>query len=110
MVTLGLYGLVSVRTRRAELALDSSRQLEHLGTAVRVALEAAIKDGLFQDVSHLVGRWQAAEPTIGFVYVDLAHTRPGEQPPAFVAQAADPDEEGEPPYLPPPPDPTRAQR
>lgn len=111
VVTLGLYGYVSVRNRRLELFADSQRQLEQVGTAVRVALEAALRDGLFQDVSQLVGRWQAAEPRIGFTYVDLQHQKPGEQPPAFTISNSDMgNAKDEVPYVPPPPDPTRAAR
>jgi signal transduction histidine kinase len=108
MISLSLYGWVSIRNRRAELAFQSSRELEHVGTAARVTLEAALKDGLFQDLSQLVARWQAAEPDIGFVYSDLTRWQPGQQPHGFVVG----DSEGvsEPSYLPLPTDPTRSGR
>jgi signal transduction histidine kinase len=108
MVTLGLYSYVSVRNRRLELFEDSQRQLEQVGTAVRVPLEAALRDGLFQDVGQLIGRFQAAEPTIGFTFIDLQHQKPGEQPPAFAASNS--GNENDAPFVLPPPDPTRAAR
>jgi signal transduction histidine kinase len=113
MLTLGLYGLVSVRVRRAELEADLERQTSLVGNAVQVALEAALKDGrLFQDVDRLVARWQAAEPSIGLAYYDLAHRQPGELPPAFRVIGADSPDGGweDSDYLPPPFDPTRAER
>src|SRR5581483_2624365 len=115
--TLGLYGLVSVRVRRAELEADLERQTTLVGSAVQVALEAALKDGrLFQDVSRLVARWQAAEPSIGLAYFDLAHRQPGESPPAFVVRDVGAPEvdvdggAGSSNYVPPPFDPMRAER
>src|SRR5438094_236063 len=111
MLTLGLYGLVSVRVRRAELEADLERQTTLVGNAVQVALEAALKDGrLFQDVSRLVARWQAAEPSIGLAYIDLAHSQPGEPPPAFVVQGTVSRDGGveSSSYVPPPFDPMRA--
>jgi len=107
LLTLGLYGYLSVRQRQKELNADLERQTELVGTAVQVAFEAAIQDGLFEDVSVLIRRWQAAEPGIGLGYIDLLHTRPGQPPPAFVVGDT-PD--GGHPYVPPPPDPTRGGR
>ncbi len=110
MLTLGLYGYLTVRQRRAELDADLERQTEVVGSSVQVAFEAALQDGLFEDVSGLIRRWQAAEPDIGLSYIDLAHRKPGQPPPAFVVdQTGDtPDGGGE--YVPPPADPTRAGR
>src|SRR5436309_1242147 len=111
MLTLRLYGYLSVRQRRAELSADLERQTELVGSAVQVAFEAALQDGLFEDVSGLIRRWQAAEPGIGLSYIDLAHMRPGQPPPAFVvAQNEQPDAGESHLYVPPPPDPTRAGR
>ncbi len=117
MLTLGTYGYVSVRNQRAELESDLERELAPVGAAVRVAIEAALTDGLYHDVSLLVGRWQAAEPTIGFVYIDFAHSRAGEMPPGFAVQprtaapdggvAGDGDADT---YVPPPADSTRLSR
>jgi signal transduction histidine kinase len=130
LLTLGLYGYVSLRTRRAELSADLERQMELVGASVRVALEAALKDGLFEDTRKLVARWQDAEPNIRFTYLDVAHVRPGMQTPAFVVaaraavardgklpQGAVASPQGTPVspddqflYMPAPFDPTRAQR
>src|SRR5579862_4920078 len=113
MLTLGLYGLVSVRVRRAELEADLERQTTLVGNAVQVALEAALKDGrLFQDVDRLVARWQAAEPSIGLAYYDLANRQPGELPPAFRVIGTDSPDGGveRSDYLPPSFDPTRGER
>src|SRR5678809_938556 len=84
LLTLGLYGYLSVRQRQKELNADLERQTELVATAVQVAFEAALQDGLFEDASVLIRRWQAAEPGIGLAYIDLAHMRPGQPPPAFV--------------------------
>lgn len=114
LVTLGLYGWVSLRTRRAELTSDLERQMDVMGTTMRESLNAAVADGLFEDTDKLVARWQEAEPRIRFVYFDLTNARASAQPPAFVvgprAKKAKPDDD--PPYahLPAPPDPTRAPR
>jgi signal transduction histidine kinase len=110
LLTLGLYGYLSVRQRRQELNVDLERQTELAGTAVQVAFEAALQDGLFEDVSVLLRRWRDAEPGIGLAYIDLAHMRPGQPPPAFVVTDT-PDAGGEShPYVPPRPDPTRLGR
>ncbi|HEY2745583.1 MAG TPA: ATP-binding protein [Polyangia bacterium] len=124
LLTLGLYGWVSLRTRRAELTADLERQMELVGASVRVALEADEKAGRYADTDRLVARWQDAEPNIRFTYFDLRHARPGQQTPAFfVAARASVEKNGELPpgavasaegdeyvYLPAPSEPTRAQR
>lgn len=130
LLTLGLYGWVSLRTRRAELTSDLERQIELVGASVRVAFDAALKDGLFEDTGRLVARYQDAEPNIRFTYLDVAHARQGMQPPAFVVRArasavkdgklpdgAVASPAGTPPspddeylYLPAPFEPTRASR
>jgi signal transduction histidine kinase len=124
VLTLSLYGWVSLRTRETELTSDLERQMALVGSSTRVSLEAALKDGLFEDTRKLVARWQDAEPTIRFTYLDVAHAHPGLQTPAFVVAArAGVEKDGELPpgavttrdddslvYLPAPPDPTRAQR
>lgn len=130
LLTLGLYGWVSLRTRRAELTQDLERQMELVGASVRVALDAAEKEGLYDDTRKLVVRWQDAEPDIRFTYFDIAHARKGVQTPAFiVATRAAVARDGKLPagavaspqgtpvspddqyvYLPAPFDPTRAQR
>jgi len=74
VLTLGLYGSVSVRNRRAELQADSGRRLSALGGMARVTIEAALKDGLFEDLGPLIARWQATEPEIRFTYIDLERT------------------------------------
>jgi signal transduction histidine kinase len=114
LITLSLYGYVSVRARRIELAQDLERQTSLVGAAVQVAFEAALQDGLFEDVSTLIKRWQEKEPNIGLAYIDIAHQRRGQPPPAFRAvaqEAATPDgvasDSG---FITPRPDPTRSGR
>ncbi len=80
VLTLGLYGSVSVRNRRVELQSDAARHLSSIGGLMRVTLEAAIRDGLFnhglfEDLGPLIARWQAAEPDIRYTYIDLVRTR-----------------------------------
>jgi signal transduction histidine kinase len=108
MLTLGLYGWLSIRARKAELERDLERQTALVGSAVQVAFEAALQEGLFEDVGTLIDRWQKKEPTIGIVYIDLAHSRPGQPPPAF--QASDAPDGGVSNFQPPAPDATRAER
>ena len=128
LLTLGLYGWVSLRTRRAELKADLERQMELVGASVRVSLEAALKDGLFADTrifERLIASWQDAEPNIGFIYVDVAHAHPNMQTPAFVVAAraavakdgklpagavTGPEDDSPYLYMPAPSDPSRAQR
>lgn len=109
MLTLGLYAWVSLRNRRGELATDQERQLTLVGRTISVALEDALERGSVQDVSPLIERWQAEEPSIGFTYIDLQNMVPGKQPPGF-AVAENPPDAAAAPWVPPPPDPTRAQR
>lgn len=115
VMTLGLYGWVSLRTRRAELTSDLERQMSLMGTSVRISLEAALKDGRFEETPKLVARWQEAEPNIRFIYLDIAHGRAGMQTPTFVVAARagaarDAGDEARYEYRPAPADPTRAQR
>jgi signal transduction histidine kinase len=107
LLTLVLYGYLSVRQRQKELNGDLEHQTELVGTAVQVAFETALEHGTYEDVSGLVRRWQAAEPGIGLAYIDLANMRPGQPPPAFVV-ADTPD--GGAAAQPPPPDATRSGR
>jgi signal transduction histidine kinase len=107
MITLGLYGYLSVRVRRAELRRDLERQTALVGHALKVAFEAAVQDGLFEDLPSLIRRWQEREPGIGVSYIDLIHRAPGAPPPGFAQ--GNPNDGGE-PFVPPPPDPSRAGR
>ncbi|HEX6839366.1 MAG TPA: ATP-binding protein [Polyangia bacterium] len=125
LLTLGLYGWVSLRTRRAELSADLERQMELVGASVRVALEASLKDGV---VAHrapaLVARWQDAEPTIRFIIFQLDEWQPSMQTPAYVVAtraaatkngqlvpgAISTDDKSPYVYIPAPFDGTRAQR
>ncbi len=125
LVTLGLYGWLNLRTRRAELAADLERQMELVGASARVALEASLKEGVVADrAPAFVARWQDAEPTIRFIIFDLGDWRPAVQTPAFVvATRAAVARDGQLPesavsvndkspyvYVPAPYDSTRAQR
>jgi signal transduction histidine kinase len=113
-VTLGLYSLFSLRARRVELERDVERQTALVGTAVQVACEAALQEGLFEDIGSLIRRWQAKEPGIGISYIDLAHAHAGKPPPGFSATGAVDEAEAEPVvaevFVPPPPDPDRSER
>jgi signal transduction histidine kinase len=90
LITLGIYALVMLRTQRREVSAEIERQMVPTGSAVKVALEAAIRDGLYRDVSLLVRRWQEADPKTGYTYIDFAHSQPGKTPPGFTYGAADP--------------------
>ena len=111
MVTLGLYGIVSLRARRVELATDLERQTTLVGSALQVAFEAALQEGLFEDVGSLIRRWQVKEPDIAMSYIDLSHWQPGKVPPSFRAgQPGSSPDGGVEAFVPPPYDPTRTER
>lgn len=65
-----------MRGRRAERTAELERQTWLFGSALKVALEAAAQDGLYEDLHGLIGRMQAAERTIEVTYQDLL--QPGE--------------------------------
>jgi signal transduction histidine kinase len=129
MVALGVFGFVSVRIRRAELVANLEQQTQSLGNALQVALEAALREGLFEDVRKLVARIAEAERPIGITYLEL-HPPPlpaaalptdggasdGGAPIVAAAAAATADDSGgggdddETKYVPPPPDPGRDDR
>ena len=75
-LALGVYGTLSMRGRRAERTAELERQTWLFGSALKVALEAAAQDGLYEDLHGLIGRMQAAERTIEVTYQDLL--QPGE--------------------------------
>jgi signal transduction histidine kinase len=108
MLTLGIYGFVTVRARRAELASDLEHQTWLVGSAVQVALETAVQEGRHEDVGLLVARWQESQPIINLAYLDLAQRRAGQPPPLIALD--DPDAGVEEADTPPPPDPTRDGR
>jgi signal transduction histidine kinase len=119
LVTLGIYGGLNLRARRAELAADLERRMALVGAAMEVAFEAALEEGLFEDTGSLIRRWQEREPSITLAYIDLLHRRPGMPPPAFrVGPQGEqvplsPDGGGgdlSSVFVPPSPDPTRAER
>jgi len=112
MITLGLYGLLSVRARRAELESDLERQTELVGNAMAVALEALLPRNMgVEELGRTVAGWQKAEPGFQLAFIDLLH---GGQP-GFVVQedhgAPHPADAGDGrSYAPPPSDPTRSAR
>jgi signal transduction histidine kinase len=116
VLTLGIYGLFSVRTREAELREDLERQTQLFGSSLTVALEAALQEGLFEDVRHLIARMQKTEQPIQVVFLDLLHPKDsasfGQRPAAANPSAPAPTSNNgdEPSYAPPPPDPTREGR
>ncbi len=71
VLSLGLYGIFSLRARRAELMAGQEQNTRLFASALTVALEAARQDGLFEDVPGLIRRMQAAERSIEVVYMDL---------------------------------------
>ena len=71
MLTLGLYGFVTVRNRRSELSADSARRLSALGGLTRVTLEATLKDRHVEEIGPLLARWQATVPDIRLTYIEL---------------------------------------
>lgn len=123
VTTLGIYGASSIQTRRAELMADLENETRTAGTSMQVTLEAALRDGLFQDIYHLIALWQTAQPQMGLSYIDIVHLQPDGGLTGFVvgspnvappkkAGNEEPDETA-PAATPPtplPPDPTRIPR
>lgn len=134
MTALVLYGYVSVRIRRAELRADLERQSQSVAMVLQVSLEAALREGLFEDVRRLVRRIEQAERPIGIAYVEFEDdgddaddedaaaapptdgdnaSAPADEgaiaSPSAPDTAPDPDEE-ETVYRPPPPDAARDAR
>ena len=106
-LALGVYGSLSMRGRRAERTADLERQTWLFGSALKVALEAAVQDGLYEDLHRLIDRMQAAERNIEVTYQDLM--QPGEDavfaPPSSGSRAS-----GDKPFRPPSPDAGREER
>lgn len=117
MVALFSYGFASVRIRRGELRDDLERQSQALGGVLQVSLEAALQEGLFEDVRRLVYRVQESVRPVRVAYVELRSPPPPPEPAAVPdgggrdggAEAAAVDDE-ESRYVPPPPDPMRDER
>ncbi|HEX2569562.1 MAG TPA: ATP-binding protein [Polyangia bacterium] len=84
MVALTIYGIVAVREKRAELTAELERQTQSIGLTLQVALEAALQEGLFEDVRRLVARIEAAQPRVQITYLELhaSDQTPGAGPPA----------------------------
>lgn len=71
VLTLGLYGFFSLRARRAELSLAHEQSTQLFASALTVSLQAALQDGLFEDLPGLIRRLQGAERDTEVVYLDL---------------------------------------
>src|SRR2546430_15253244 len=85
IIALVLYGYVSVRIRRAELRADLERQTQLVGNGLQVSLEAALQEGLYEDVRRLVRRIQDTSKPIGITYLEI---KPQPQQRAEVATTA----------------------
>jgi signal transduction histidine kinase len=83
IAALPLYGWYTLRGRRAELRASLEERVALAGTTAEVAFEAALQDGLYEDMGALLARLQQALPRLQLAYIDLAHGRPGQPPPAF---------------------------
>src|SRR5215207_8375351 len=71
VLSLGLYGFFSLRARHAELVAGQEQNTRLFASALTVALEGALQDGLFEDVPGLIRRMQAAERNVEIAYLDL---------------------------------------
>ena len=107
MLTLGLYGLATIRGRRVELDDDLERQTALVGNALQVALESLLPNARVEDLTKLIADWQAAEPSMRLAFIDLSH---GRTPAGFVVRGAEQSPDGGANVAPPPADPTRAAR
>ncbi len=97
ILTLGLYGFFSLRARRAELSSAHEQSTQLFASALAVSLQAALQDGLFEDLPGLIRRLQGAERDTEVVYLDLiqpqesaAFPAPATGPPAPPGAAANP--------------------
>ena len=75
VLTLGLYGFFSLRARRAELVSSQEQSTQLFASALAVSLQAALQDGLFEDLPGLIRRLQGAERDTEVVYLDLIQPR-----------------------------------
>src|SRR5436305_15122669 len=91
IVALILYGYVSVRIRRAELRADLERQSQLVGNVLQVSLEAALQEGLYEDVRRLVKRLQETSKPIGITYLELKVQPPAPPAAAEVPAGGAPD-------------------
>jgi len=96
VLTLGLYGFFNLRARHAELVAVQEQNTRLFASALTVSLEAALQDGLFEDVPGLISRMQAAERSIEVVYLDFLQPKDSA---TFGGRSAAPS-----------PDPTRMER
>ena len=108
LLTLGLFGWLSIRARRAELMRDLERQTALVGSSMQVALESLLQkgDSKVEDLTRMVAGWQAAEPSSRITFIDLVHSQPGRSQLGFVVHNG----AGDAVYAPPPADPTRRSR
>lgn len=106
-LALGVYGSLSMRGRRAERTADLERQTWLFGSALKVALEAAVQDGLYEDLHRLIERMQAAERNIEVAYLDLL--QPGEDA-VFAPPSSNAPKSAEQAFRPPSPDAGREER
>lgn len=106
-LALGVYGSLSLRGRRAERTADLERQTWLFGSALKVALEAAVQDGLYEDLHRLIERMQVAERNIEVAYLDLL--QPGEDT-VFLPPSSAAAKTGPPLLRPPTPDAGREER
>lgn len=115
-MALGIYGFMAVRIRQDDMRANLERQTESLGRALQVSLEAALQEGLFEDLRRLVARVQATAQPLDVAYLELgsdgefhvpAPSRTVKAGEGAGAAAAD---EVEAQWQPPVPDETRAAR
>ena len=99
ILTVGLYGFFSLRARRAELSSAHEQSTQLFASALVVSLQAALQDGLFEDLPGLIRRLQGAERDTEVVYLDLiqpqesaAFPAPATGPPAPPGAAPSPTE------------------
>ena len=124
VATLGLYGFFSLRARRAELSLAHEQSTQLFASALAVSLQAALQDGLFEDLPGLIRRLQGAERDTEVVYLDLIQpqesaaygterSRQQETAPILGGPEAGKTDSGKgeaPAQNPPPSDPSRPER
>lgn len=83
--TLALFGYLSLRARRAELSRAHEETTQHLGSAMSTALQAALQDGLFDDVGKLLRRMRESDKSTRVAYVDLTQAQNNQ---GFLAEEA----------------------
>lgn len=74
LVIMGLHGYNQLRDEDRDLHTAVEREMRLLGDAVRVAVEASLRDRQMQDIQGLLDATEAIDPTVDIFVFDRDHT------------------------------------